>query len=45
MEPVTILSLIMTCVLVFERLYKYTVDNVKRSKCCGGSVEFEHEEK
>jgi hypothetical protein len=43
MEPVTIISLIMTCVLVFERLWKYTIANVRKSKCCGSEIEFEHE--
>ena len=43
MEPVTILSLIMSCILVFERLWKYTISNIKKSKCCGSEVEFEHE--
>lgn len=42
MEVVTILSLLMTCVLVFERVWKYTVSHIKRSKCCGGEVEFDN---
>jgi hypothetical protein len=43
MEPITIISLLMTCVLVLERLWKYTVDHLKRSSCCGGTVEFKSE--
>lgn len=42
MEPVSIISLIMTCVLVFERLYKYTLTHVKKSKCCGSEIEFDN---
>lgn len=42
MEPVSILSLIMTCVLVIERLWKYTISHIKKSKCCGSEVEFDH---
>lgn len=43
MEPVTVISLIMTCVLVFERIWKYTIEHCKKSKCCGNEIEFEHE--
>jgi hypothetical protein len=43
MEPVSIIGLIFSALLVFERVWKYTVEHVKRSKCCGGEVEFEHE--
>lgn len=43
MEPVTIIGLLMTCVLVFERIWKYTLQHVKKSKCCGGTeIEFEN---
>jgi len=42
MEPISIISLIMTCVLVFERLWKYTISHVKKSKCCGSEIEFDH---
>jgi hypothetical protein len=42
MEPVTIISLIMTFILVGERIIKYCVKNTKKSKCCGASVEFEY---
>lgn len=42
MEVVTILSLLMTCILVFERLWKYTILHCKKSKCCGGEVEFDN---
>lgn len=42
MEPVSIISLIMTIVLVGERIVKYCIKNTKRSKCCGASVEFEY---
>jgi hypothetical protein len=45
MEPVTIISLIMTCVLVFERVWKYTIDHLKKSSCCGGTVEFQSQKK
>lgn len=30
----------MTIVLVIERIWKHTVDHIKRSSCCGGTVEF-----
>lgn len=33
--------IIMTSVLVFERITKYYLDHVKKSKCCGGEIEFE----
>lgn len=42
MEPVSILGLAMTVILVVERLFKYFVKNTKKSKCCGGAVEFEY---
>jgi len=44
MEVVTVLSVILTSVLVFERIWKYTITNLKKSSCCGGSFEFEHNE-
>lgn len=44
MEPITILSLIMTCVLVGERCFKYFIKNVKVSKCCGSEIQFDHDE-
>ncbi len=41
MEPLTVLSVVMSAILVFERLWKYTISHVKKSKCCGGSeIEF-----
>jgi len=43
MEPVTILSLIMSCVLVVERCFKYFVKHVKKSNCCGSEIQFEHD--
>jgi hypothetical protein len=43
MEPVTVISLIMTCVLVFERVWKYTISHIKKSKCCGNEIEFENQ--
>lgn len=42
MEPITILSVIMTVILVFERVYKYTISHMKKSKCCGNEIEFEN---
>jgi hypothetical protein len=45
MEPVTVISLIMTCVLVFERVWKYTISHIKKSKCCGSEVEFDNSRK
>jgi hypothetical protein len=42
MEPVTILSVIMSAILVFERVYKYTISHIKKSKCCGSEIEFEN---
>ncbi len=41
MEPVTLIGLLFTVVLVVERLWKYTLVHVKRSKCCGSEVEFD----
>ncbi len=43
MEPITLLSVIMSAILVGERMFKYYVKNVKKSSCCGSSVEFEHQ--
>lgn len=43
MEPITILSLIMSTLLLIERCFKYYIKNVKKSSCCGTNVEFEHE--
>lgn len=34
------LSLLLTCVLVFERIWKYTITHCKRSSCCGSTFEF-----
>lgn len=42
MEPVTVVSLLMTIVLVVERLVKYCIKNTKTSKCCGSEVVFEY---
>jgi hypothetical protein len=42
MEPVSLISLMMTIVLVIERIWKYTVDHCKRSSCCLGTVEFDN---
>jgi len=44
MEVATIFSVILTSILVFERLWKYTISHLRKSSCCGGSVEFEHNE-
>ena len=39
MEPVTVSMVVLTSVLVFERLVKYYLERVKKSKCMG-EVEF-----
>lgn len=39
-DPISVGLIIMTSVLVFERLTKYYLDHVKKSKCCGGEIEF-----
>ena len=39
-DHISIGLIIMTSVLVFERLTKYYLDHVKKSKCCGSEVEF-----
>lgn len=36
MEPILIISLVLTCGLVFERIMKH----IKSSSCCGSSIEF-----
>lgn len=43
MEVVTVLSVILTSVLVFERIWKYTISHIKKSSCCGSSFEFTHD--
>jgi hypothetical protein len=42
MEVITIIGLLMTCVLVFEKIWVYTVSHLKKSKCCGGEIEFDN---
>lgn len=42
MEPTSVITLVFAIVLVCERLWKYTVAHIKKSKCCGSEVEFEH---
>lgn len=44
MEVATIFSVILTSILVFERVWKYTISHLKKSSCCGSSFEFEHTE-
>lgn len=39
-EPITTGLLIMTGLLVAERILKYYITHVKVSKCCGSEVEF-----
>lgn len=40
MEPVTVLGLIFSCVLVCERMFKYYIKHIKKSSCCNSQVEF-----
>ena len=40
MEPLTVSMVVLTSVLVFERLVKYYLERVKKSKCMGNEVEF-----
>jgi hypothetical protein len=43
-DPISVGLIIMTSVLVFERLTKYYFDHVKKSKCWGGEIEFKSNE-
>jgi hypothetical protein len=44
-EPVTISMIVLTSVLVFERLVKFYLERVKKSKCMGISeIEFRSNE-
>lgn len=40
MEPVSISMVILTSVLVLERVIKYYIKHIKKSKCMGSEVEF-----
>jgi hypothetical protein len=40
MEPVTIASIVIASVLACERILKYYIDHVKKSKCMGSEIEF-----
>ena len=44
MEPVSISMVVLTSILVFERIVKYYLDRVKKSKCMGNEVEFRSSE-
>ena len=39
-EPVTISMIVLTSILVFERLVKFYLERVKKSKCMGSEIEF-----
>jgi hypothetical protein len=43
-EPVTISMIVLTSVLVIERILKYYLDRVKKSKCMGSEIEFRSNE-
>ena len=43
-DPISLGLIIMTSILVFERLTKYYLDRVKKSKCCGGEMELKSNE-
>ena len=43
MEPTSVITLIFAIVLVCERVYKYTLTHIKKSKCCGSEVEFNNQ--
>jgi len=40
MEPISIGMIVLTSVLVCERILKYYMDRVKKSECCGSKIEF-----
>jgi len=43
-EPVTISMIVLTSILVFERLVKFYLERVKKSKCMGSEIEFRSNE-